>query len=165
MPKSNRSANNKLDGTANQTDEHLSADHFQYSRRVNVRVAVAFKPCLRSSRAAFTAAFSDSNSPYSVDPDPDSDAYFDPARTSARFMSRSSGSCGKTTVSKSFSIPARTRSDSRLPARPPLLLAAGAPALGLPISHADSARPTSSQSIGRARVRQSAFGSCAIFRS
>ena len=56
-------------------------------------------------------------------------------------MSRSSGNCGKTTFSKSFSIPVRTRSESKFPARPPPF--AEAPVSGLPLSHADSAQPTS----------------------
>src|SRR4029077_16485660 len=52
-----------------------------------------------------------------------------------------SGYRGKTTLSKSFSIPVRTRSRSKFPARLPLF--AGAPVLGKPLSQADSKRPTS----------------------
>src|SRR5271157_1775612 len=64
---------------------------FQYCWRVNVLVATAFSPCFRRRLAAFAASAGDRNSPYRVDPDPESEAYRDPARSSAPFMSRSSG--------------------------------------------------------------------------
>src|ERR1039458_9162139 len=73
-------------------------------------------------------------------------------------MSRNSGYRGKTTLSKSFSIPVRTRSRSKFPARLPPF--AGAPVLGEPLvrlhSHADSAQPTSnslSDASGRVNCR------------
>src|SRR6266852_7795706 len=119
----------------------------QYFWRVNVPVATAFSPCFRRRLTAFAASARDRNNPYRVDPDPESEAYLDPARSSAPFMSRNSGYRGKTTFSKSFSIPVRTRSRSKFPARLPPF--AGAPVLGEPImlgkplSQADSTRPTS----------------------
>ena len=64
------------------------------------------------------AAAFEANSPYNVDPEPDSDAYFAPARSSAFLPSLSSGYSGKTTCSKSFLIPARTSSRSGFSARP-----------------------------------------------
>jgi hypothetical protein len=64
---------------------------FQYCWRVNVLVATAFRPCLRRRIAAFVASAGDWNSPYKVDPEPESEEYLDPARSSAPFMSRNSG--------------------------------------------------------------------------
>src|SRR5205823_11374550 len=61
----------------------------------------------------------DGNSPKSDEPDPESEAKLAPARSKARFTSRSSECWGKTTRSKSFSIPARTRSRSSASARSP----------------------------------------------
>src|SRR5882762_6035264 len=113
----------------------------QYWDRVSVVVACALKPCFVSRSTAFAAAVRVRNNPYKAEPDPEREAYTAPARSNAPLMSRSSGYCGKTTLSKSFSIPVRTRSRSRLPAR--LLPRAGAPVLG-ETSHADSTRPTSS---------------------
>src|ERR1700690_239718 len=101
---------------------------FQYCWRVNVLVATAFNPCLSSRLAALAASAGDRNSPYRVDPDPESEAYFAPARSSAPFMSRNSGYSGKTALSKSFPIPVRTRSRSNFsPRLPPF---AEAPVLG-----------------------------------
>src|SRR6266478_1226990 len=129
---------------------------FQYFRRVNVLVATTFNPCFRRRLTAFAASARDWNNPYRVDPDPESEAYLDPARSSAPFMSRNSGYSGKTTFSKSFSIPVRTRSRSKFPARLPPFAGApvlGKPLLGKPLSHADIARPTStSLSDARGRV-------------
>src|SRR5271154_5969236 len=108
---------------------------------------------------AFAASAGDRNSPYRLDPEPESEAYFDPARSSAPFVSRNSGYLGKTTFSKSFSIPVRTRSESKFPARLPPF--AEAPVLGEPLlfepdSHAESAQPTSnSLSDAPARVNRS----------
>src|SRR6266852_1746061 len=113
----------------------------QYFWRVNVPVATAFSPCFRRRLTAFAASARDRNNPYRVDPDPESEAYLDPARSSAPFMSRNSGYRGKTTFSKSFSIPVRTRSRSKFPARLPPF--AGAPVLGKPLSQADNTRLTS----------------------
>src|SRR3982074_3130447 len=119
----------------------MTSDFFQYFCRVKVLVATAISPCFRRRLAAFAASARDWNSPYRVDLDPESEAYLDPARSSAPFMSRNSGYRGKTTRSKSFSIPVRTRSRSKFPARLPRF--AGAPVLGEPLSQADSNRPTS----------------------
>src|SRR5260370_22053500 len=134
---------------------------FQYFRRVNVLVATAFSPCLRRRLAAFAASARDWNSPYRADPDPESQAYLDPVRSSAPFMSRNSGYSGKTTFSKSFSIPVRTRSRSNFPARLPPF--AGAPVLGEPLSHADSAQPTSN-SLSDATGRVNCVGTAALVR-
>src|SRR3982074_2262483 len=125
----------------------MTSDFFQYFCRVKVLVATAISPCFRIRLAAFAASARDWNSPYRDDPDPESEAYLDPARSSAPFMSRNSGYRGKTTLSKSFSIPVRTRSRSKFPARLPRF--AGEPVLGeprmlgRPLSQADSNRPTS----------------------
>src|SRR5260370_8374323 len=132
---------------------------FQYFRRVNVLVATAFSPCLRRRLAAFAASARDWNSPYRADPDPESQAYLDPVRSSAPFMSRNSGYSGKTTFSKSFSIPVRTRSRSNFPARLPPF--AGAPVLGEPLSHAESAQPTSN-SLSDATGRVNCVGTAAL---
>src|SRR5229473_5288051 len=123
------------------TIENQSRILFQYCWHVNVRVATAFNPCFRRRLPAFAASACVRNSPYRVDPEPESEAYLDPARSSAPFMSRNSGYRGKTTFSKSFSIPVRTRSRRKFPARLPRF--AGAPVLGKPLSHAESAQPTS----------------------
>src|SRR5258706_4836913 len=112
---------------------------FQYSRRISVTVACAAQPCRRSFATAARAASFEANSPYNVDPEPDSDAYFAPARSSALLPSLSSGYSGKTTCSKSFLIPARTSSRSGFSRRP---LLKGAPEYISP-SHADSPRPSS----------------------
>src|ERR1700677_1856529 len=91
---------------------------FQYRCRVRVAVDCAVQPCLRSLLTAKSAASFEANSPYNVDPEPDSDAYFAPARSSAFLPSLSSGYSGKTTSSKSFLIPARTSARSGFSARP-----------------------------------------------
>ena len=96
----------------------------QYDARVKVAVACAAHPAFRNFFTADAAAFLDANSPYSVEPEPDSDAYLAPARTNARLASPSSGYSGKTTCSKSFSIPARSSARSGFSARP---LLKGAP--------------------------------------
>src|SRR3954468_22279333 len=54
-----------------------------------------------------------------AEPEPDNEAYKAPLRSSTRLTSRNSGYLGKTTCSKSFSIPVRTRSRSGVSARPP----------------------------------------------
>src|SRR5258706_13660210 len=112
---------------------------FQYSRRISVTVACAAQPCRRSFATAARAASFEANSPYNVDPEPDSDAYFAPARSNALLASLSSGYSGKTTCSKSFLIPARTSARSGFSARP---LLKGAPEYISP-SHAESPRPSS----------------------
>src|SRR5438445_3301115 len=69
-----------------------------------------------------------------ADPEPESDAYRAPAFSSTRLTSSNSGYLGKTTFSKSFSIPVRTRSSSGFSARPPPL--AETPDLRRPLSEA-----------------------------
>ncbi len=90
----------------------------QYVRRGSVMVASADQPCFRSLATALAAVSREANSPYSAEPEPDSDAHLAPARKSAIFPSRSRGYSGKTTCSKSFSIPARTSQRSGFSARP-----------------------------------------------
>src|ERR1035438_3369473 len=89
------------------------------------------------------AASRETNSPYSVEPEPDSDAYFAPLRKSALFPSLSSGYSGKTTRSKSFSIPARTSQRSGFSARPPLATNSEGALEYILLSHADKPRPSS----------------------
>ena len=96
-------------------------------------------PVSEARSAALTAAAFEANSPYSVDPEPDRDAYFAPARKSAVLASPSSGYSGKTTSSKSFLIPARTSARSGFSARP---LPKGAPEY-CSLSHADKPQPSS----------------------
>ena len=60
-----------------------------------------------------------SEQPYNVEPEPDNEAYCAPSRCKSSFTSRNSGYSGKTTRSKSFSIPVRTRSRSGVSARSP----------------------------------------------
>src|SRR5262245_6853324 len=81
-----------------------------------------------------------------ADPEPESEAYDAPPRSSTRLTSHNSGYCGKTTRSKSFSIPVRTRSRSGVSARP--LPRAGTPDKPFPdfpgaLSHEESTRPNS----------------------
>src|SRR5205823_12765370 len=94
---------------------------------------------------AANAAFAgDANKPETADPEPESDAYSAPACSNTLFTLRNSGYCGKTTRSKSFSIPVRTRSSSGFSARPPRL--AETPDLRRPeplgpaLSHAEISR-------------------------
>src|SRR3981081_3450536 len=137
----------------------MTSDFFQYFCRVKVLVATAISPCFRIRLSAFAASARDWNSPYRDDPDPESEAYLDPARSSAPFMSRNSGYRGKTTLSKSFSIPVRTRSRSKFPARLPRF--AGAPVLGEPLSQANSNRQTSI-SLSDAPSRVNCVGTAAL---
>src|ERR1700677_2682326 len=125
----------------------MSRTFFQYCCRVNVLVATALSPCFRRRLTTFAASADDRNNPYSGDPEPDSEAYFEPARSSAPFMSGNWGYVGRTTLSKSFSIPVRTRSRGNCSARLPPF--AEAPVLGELLmlvellSHAEIAQPTS----------------------
>ena len=100
-------------------------------------------PASEASPSPATAASRETNSPYSVEPEPDKDAYFAPALKSACFPLLSSGYSGKTTRSKSFSIPARTSQRSGFSARPLLAKSEGALVYCL-LSHADKPRPSSS---------------------
>src|ERR1700686_4235842 len=118
---------------------HPAKLRLQNSGRGIVTVACALQPCFFSRTTAARAASLEANSPYSADPEPDSDAYFAPARSSALFTTLSSGYSGKTTCSKSFLIPARTSSRSGFPRRP---LLKGAPEY-ISLSDADSPRPSS----------------------
>src|SRR5215469_4205697 len=104
--------------------ENLQSDicnFFQYRRLVKVLVTTARVPPSFSFFAATAAFRRKSNKPYTADPDPEREAYFAPARSSTLLTSRNSGYWGKTTFSKSFSIPVRTRSSSGFSARPPFM--------------------------------------------
>ena len=103
----------------------------QYSLRGNVRVATAFIPLALKRAAARDASSLVRNNPYRVDPDPESDAYTAPSRVSALLTSRNTGISGKTTRSKSFEIPVRTRSRSSVSARSPLNAGTPDPAVGI----------------------------------
>jgi hypothetical protein len=115
----------------------------QYARRGSVAVARAAQPCFRSLRVACTAASREANNPYRVEPEPDSDAYFAPARKSALLPRLSSGYSGKTTSSKSFSIPARSSQRSGFSARPLLANNPEGALEHISLSHADNPRPSS----------------------
>src|SRR6266576_2771992 len=84
-----------------------------------------------------------------AEPEPEREAYKAPASSSTRFTLISSGYFGKTTRSKSFSIPVRTRSRSGFSARP-LPLGTRTPDKAFPVlilfwdkplSHAENLRP------------------------
>src|SRR5258708_7609822 len=100
--------------TFNLPDPNSSA---QYRSRGKVTVAWAG---ISFASSFFTAWLADSwsaKSPNTAEPDPESDTYFAPDLSSARLTSRIAGYLGKTTPSKSFSIPVRTRSRSSASAR------------------------------------------------
>src|SRR6185503_4537913 len=114
---------------------------FQYCRLVKVAVTRARAPCAVRFFAARAAFSREENTPYTADPDPESEAYCAPERSSTSFTSRNSGCFGKTTFSKSFSIPVRTRSSSGLSARPPPLAETPDPRLvSAAASHAEISR-------------------------
>src|SRR5260370_25289410 len=93
-------------------DPILENISFQYRARGSVTVACALPPLSVSDLAAFSAMVLLSNRPYTVDPEPESEAYFASAFSRARLTSRMAGCLGKTTLSKPFSIPVQTRARS-----------------------------------------------------
>src|SRR5260221_2079103 len=99
---------------------------FQYRSRGKVTVACAGTPVSSNILAALAAVCLSANNPYTVEPEPDNETYFAPERSRARLTSRTAGYLGKTTLSKSFSIPVRTRSRSDVSGR-------SQPLLGTPV--------------------------------